>query len=289
MRRPGSVAYQGARIAWFEARRRVRQVASPLRATPDFLIIGAQRSGTTSLSNYLAQHPSVLEAMVKEVHFFDLNYNKGLLWYRTHFPLRPVMDARARLTREPVICGDATPYYLFHPLVARRVYETFPEIKLIVTLRNPIDRAFSHYQHERRKGREALDFEEAIDREDARLAGTEAGLSSETLTYSPAHRNQSYLARGRYAEQLERWQKFFPKPQLLILTNDELDRNPARATSLAFEFLGIPPFNVDHFPRKNKAEYEGMRAETRRHLIEYFKPHNAKLSALLGRNVDWDK
>lgn len=149
---------------------------------PDFLIIGAQKGGTTSLYTYLCQHPRVVGASRIEVHFFDLAYDKGWWWYRSHFPVHVFRRG------ERIVTGEASPYYIFHPLVPERVRKDLPNVKLVAILRNPVDRAYSHYQHVRRNGREPLSFEEAIEREPPRTEGEAEIISSDDEYQSSAHR-----------------------------------------------------------------------------------------------------
>jgi hypothetical protein len=122
-----------------------RTATSRLRLLPNFIIIGSARSGTTSLYNYLVQHPGIAPALRKEVHFFDYNYQRGCSWYQGQFPTHPYMHYMQTIHRQAMITGEASPYYLFHPYVPQRVAQLLPEIKLIALLRNPIERAFSHY------------------------------------------------------------------------------------------------------------------------------------------------
>ena len=172
-----------------ETRIRMRQA----RALPDAIIIGAQKCGTSSLHNYLTQHPGVIAPLRKEVHYFDDNYRRGERWYRAHF-------GRAG---GPGINLDSSPYYLFHPLAAQRAHQLLPDARLIVMLRDPVRRAYSHYWHERDKRRESLSFADALDAEPLRIARDAQRLAQGEIDSSPDHRRYSYLARGRYAEQLE--------------------------------------------------------------------------------------
>jgi hypothetical protein len=187
----------------------LRRMTGPARMLPDFVIIGGQRCGTTSLYNYLLEHPCVAGSFAKEVHYFDDNYSKGDTWYRAHF----VTNLEAEKIREAkgyFMTGEATPYYLFHPLVPERFVELLPKCKPIVLLRNPVDRAYSHYNMEVRKEREPLSFEKALASEEKRLEGeTEALLSGKALT-SYNHRRFTYRARGLYYDQLERWASRIP-------------------------------------------------------------------------------
>ncbi|HXS47682.1 MAG TPA: sulfotransferase domain-containing protein, partial [Solirubrobacterales bacterium] len=180
----------------------LRRTNAGQRPLPDFLIIGAQKGGTTSLHAYLSEHRRVSPSSTKEVHFFDHAYDRGLGWYRAHFQ----RSAKAPLS----LSGEATPYYLFHPLVPARVAETLPESRLIVILRDPVDRAFSHHNHELALGFEDLPFEEAIEREPERLEGEQERILEDPGYRSFAHQHHSYVSRGRYAEQLERWLAHVP-------------------------------------------------------------------------------
>src|SRR5437773_8026085 len=184
------------------------------RPLPDFLIIGAQKAGTTALYSYLRRHPHVTGPSWKEVSFFDRHYTRGEAWYRGNFP--NVIRARGALV------GEASPSYLFHPLAPERVAALVPDARLITLVRNPVDRALSHYHHEVALGREPLAFEEAIDAEPERTRGEEERLVGEPGYFSHAWWNYTYLARGRYAEQLERWLALFPPDQVLVLASYDL-------------------------------------------------------------------
>ena len=133
------------------------------RPLPDFLILGAQKAGTTALYSYLRKHPSIIGPSWKEVSYFDRHYARGPAWYRGNFP--------NKLRTRGALVGEASPSYLFHPLGPRRVRELVPEARLVALLRDPVDRALSHYNHERALGREPLSFEDALAAEDDRLRG----------------------------------------------------------------------------------------------------------------------
>jgi hypothetical protein len=258
-----------------------RQLTAPLRGLPSALIIGAQRSGTTSLFNYLVQHPDVLPPIGKEIHYFDLNYDRGVQYYRGRFPYS--RQLRHALTL------DATPYYLAHPLVPQRAAQLLPQVKLIAVLRNPVDRALSHYQHEVREGRETLSFAEAIEKESERLAGEEERLRNEPGYYSWNHRRYSYVRRGLYLEQLKRWLQYFPRSQLLVLQSERLFRDPPGATASVHRFLGLRDYRLEHYDdRYQRGNYQrDMPEELKSQLIAYFEPHNRELFRWLGEEFDW--
>ena len=151
-------------LGLLEAGRRVelRHRMKQSRVLPQAVILGAQKSGTSSLHYYLVQHPGVVAPLRKEVHYFDLNLARGEAWYRAHFGL----------DGEPGVSIDSSPYYLYHPVVPARLHALLPGARLIVLLRDPVRRAYSHYWHERDKGRESLAFEDAVAAEAERLGNS---------------------------------------------------------------------------------------------------------------------
>jgi Sulfotransferase domain len=247
------------------------------RPLPDFLILGAQKSGTTALFAYLRQHPSVSGPFWKEVSFFDRHYVRGARWYRGNFPLR-----RGR------IVGEASPSYVLHPLAPRRVGELVPNARLIVLLRNPVDRAHSHYQHEVELGREPLSFEDALAAEDERLHGEVERIVADPTYFSTAWWSHTYKTRGLYAEQLERWFAIFPREQLLVLSNEELADDTHGTYARVLEHIGAPPHRLADYPRVFDRVYGEMQPATRQRLSEYFAEPNRRLSELLGRDFGWE-
>lgn len=257
-----------------------RTLTAPLRALPSLLIIGAQRSGSTSLFNYLVRHPNVLPPLGKEVHYFDLHYARGVMWYRGRFPF--AYRLRGGMTL------DASPYYLMHPLAPERAARLLPEVKLIAVLRNPIDRAFSHYQHEVRDGRETLPFEEAIDQEGRRVDGEEDRLRNEPGYYSYAHHRYSYVRRGLYLEQLRRWTASYPRERLLVIQSEALFRDPAAIVARVQAFLGLSSHREESYRPFYQGNYDRqMPGELRRRLAALYEPHNLELYRWLGEEFDW--
>jgi hypothetical protein len=235
-------------------------------ALPDFLVIGGQRCGTTSLHSYLAAHPQVRAATGKELQYFSLHYGRGERWYRGHFPP----------SSPGVVCFEASPLYLFHPDAPSRAAATLPRGRYIALLRDPVERAWSHYLHTRSYGQESLDFAAALAAEESRLA-TPDGL-----------RRYSYAARGRYAEQLSRWLAHVPRERLLVLRSEDLYADPTTVYAQVLGFLGLDAFTPAEFAvhtrRVGRAEPP---AEAVRVLREHFAPHNARLADLLGWPDPW--
>ena len=258
-----------------------RELTAPMRGLPSVLIIGAQKGGTTSLFNYLVQHPGIREPFGKEIHYFDLHYGRGPRWYQGRFPYRRQLEG-GKLTL------DASPYYLAHPLAAERAAAMLPNVKLIALLRNPIDRALSHYQHERKGGREPLSFAEAVAQEPERTRGEEERLRREPAYYSWNHHRYTYLRRGQYVDQLRRWAECFPRERLLVLQSEALFRDPAGVTEAVYRFLGLAPHRLGHYKTFLAGSYErGMPADLRMKLAAHFEPYNRELYRWLGEEYDW--
>ena len=219
------VSYRAGK-ALGRADRAVRRATSSARTRPTYLVIGAQKAGTTSLHHYLSQNPAVLTARVKEVQYFTKYYARGEGWYRGQFPLVTHERAvRRRIGVSPAV-GEATAACLFDPRSPERVHAFDPEMKLVALLRDPIERAYSAFQMELRWGRETGTFEEALDREETDLPGVLERLRTNPNAGVSSGLGRSYVARGLYADQLERWLQLFDRDQLLILMSDDLDRGP---------------------------------------------------------------
>lgn len=264
-----------------------RQLTAPRRTLPEFVIAGAQKAGTTSLFGYLSGHPQCAASMTKEVHYFDKHFARGENWYRMHFPLT-AQPRDARGGHSNWRCFESSPYYMFDPRVPSRMRQTLPGAKVIFLLRNPVSRAYSHYQHSVRRGREPLSFEEAIEAESDRLAGEHQRLLAEAHYQSKAHRNFSYLARGVYVDQLARWQASFSADQLLVINAERLFRKPREAFTEVLDFLGLDPWMPAEFATHNSGRYRTpMSPAARDRLTSYFTPHNERLFDLLGKRFNW--
>ena len=260
-----------------------------LRTLPDFLIIGGQKCGTSSFYRNLVKHPAIVPAFEKEIYFFNGKFHKGINWYRTHFPLLPYKYYVTKICRQKFLTGEATPGYIFHPHVPKRVSEVLPHVKIIVLLRNPVDRAYSHYYHELRKKRETLSFEDAIKAEEKRLHGEFEKLIKNERYKSFNYIHYSYLARGIYVDQLQRWNNFFKKEQILLLKSEDFFRDPQTSFDQALQFLGLPGWQVNDFRKAHVGYYPKMDTAIRNRLLNYFEPHNHKLYEYLGINFGWDE
>lgn len=271
------------RTTWF-----IRSLNSRNRVLPDFVIIGAAKGGTTSLFNYLIAHPLVAEPLKKEVHYFDRNYQKGEQWYRMHFPTRSFMEEGP--DGKKLITGEASPYYLSHPLAAGRLRKLLPEAKLILLLRNPVDRALSNYQHMIRLGIESEPLQRALELEAIRTKGEREKLISDPGYYSFNHHHFSYTARGIYWQELESWFTEFPKEQFLIMDSESFYGNPGNVFLNTQRFLGLMPWEPEKYKTFNSGgDYEPIDPNLRAQLVEFFRPHNEKLFQILGKRFNWDQ
>ena len=215
----------------------------------------------------------------KELHFFDENYSNGMDWYLKFFNRKEGISH--------LCSGEASPYYFFHPLVPARIFKTFPSMKLILLLRNPVSRAYSQYHHMKRKGRISLSFEHCILLEQEILAGRKEAFFNDENHSDLMFRRFSFLARSRYAEQLSEWLKYFPREQLLIIRSEDYFSNSGQTFQEVFNFLGLPPAEIILTKEHHSSDYPPMKAETREQLADYFKPFNQQLYELTGRDFGW--
>jgi lipopolysaccharide transport system ATP-binding protein len=180
--------------------------------------------------------------------------------------------------------GVSSPSYLFDPRTPERVRQALPQVKLIALLRNPVDRAYSQYQMNFRKDIEPLSFEDAIAAEPERLRArsdwSDAGWR--------AAGHVSYLTRGHYAEQLQRWFDHFSREQVLVVKSETFFAQPDDVFARTLDFLGLSAWQPDEYRASNSGEYEQMRPETRARLMKYFGPHNRRLFELLGGDFGWE-
>lgn len=264
-----------------------RDLTAKKRILPSFIIIGAQRCGTTSLYDYLSHHPQIIPSPVKELFYFDDYYTRPIEWYKSFFPTEKEREKLERDLVASVITGEASPSYFFHPYAAKRIKETLPDVKLILVLRDPIERAYSHYNHIKRLNREPLSFEEALEKELERITPDVEKLAKDENYKADLRRDYSYLTRGYYALQLKEWYKHFPKEQLLIIQSEEFYRETPKVYDEIVEYLGLNSYTLPTFEAKNALKYAKMAPETKEKLKAYFAPKNEELYELLGKRFDW--
>jgi hypothetical protein len=258
------------------------------RMLPGFLIVGAQRCGTTSMFRTLSQHPAVLKPLLhKGVHYFDTGYEHNLAWYQGHFPLRAHAAMVQRSAGQAAVTFESSPYYMFHPLAARRISEDLPGVKLLVLVRDPVERAYSAHAHELARGYENEPFERALELEDQRLAGEAERIVSEPGYLSHTHQHNAYVTRGHYADQLERLAGLFGRDRLHIVDSGRFFTDPEPVYDAVLEFLGLRPHRYPAFERHNARPRSAMPETLRVRLSEHFLPHDERLTAWLGQPPSW--
>ncbi|MFC6152716.1 sulfotransferase domain-containing protein [Nocardioides yefusunii] len=263
------------------------------RPGPDFLITGTKRGGTTSLFNYLLMHPGVLGLFPesrgkKSTDFFFADDQHSESWYRSHFHTRRHRERIERRLGYAPVGGEASPYYLWDPRIAGKVAAQYPGVKALVLLRDPVERAWSHYQERTQNGVEPLGFAEALAAEPARLEGEIDRMLADPTYHSTSHDWYSYRSRGIYLPQLQNWLTHFHRDQVLVLRSEDMYGDVQGVFDQVSEFLGLDrvtlpttrTFNASH--RKSSVP-EPVRSE----LAEFYAPHNLALEDFLGFDLDW--
>jgi hypothetical protein len=264
------------------------QLTHSARMLPGFLIVGAQRCGTTSMYRALSQHPIVLRAVLqKGVHYFDTDYVRGMGWYQAHFPLK----ARARWVGRSAglapMTFEASPYYMFHPLAGERIARDLPGVRLIVLVRDPVERAYSAHAHELARGYETEPFERALELEAARLDGEVERLMADPAYVSHGHQHHAYVARGRYVEQLERLERLVGRDRIHVVDSSAFFADPEPAYEAVLDFLGLPHCGNVAFERHNARSRAPMPESLRTELAAYFRPYDSRLGRWLGGEPSW--
>lgn len=258
------------------------------RVLPSLLLVGAQRCGTTALTEAIFRLPMVERPRRgKGSHYFSYNHHRGWGWFRSQFPTERQAERVQRRTGHPMVCFDACPYYLFHPLALERMAAALPDAKILVMLRDPVRRAESHYHHSVAHGHEELPFDAALDAEEARIAGEVEAMIADPDYYSAAHEHHSYVAKGRYAPQLRRLFDLYPAEQVLVLQAEAFYREPDRMLRAVTDLAGLPTASLAPRDDRNGHRYEPMSAEIKQRLIDTFRDDNEELYDLLGERYDW--
>jgi len=261
------------------------------RPLPDFLVVGTKRGGTTSLWRYLLRHPLVPRLFpawnTKTSHYFEENYGRGEAWYRSHFPTARRRAALERKHGAPPKAGEAAPMYMFHPLAAERVVALMPWVRIVVLLRDPVERAYSHWKERRGEGVEPLDFAEALAAEASRTRGERAKMIVDPWYFSERYDWYAYRERGRYLEHLEPWLDRFERSQFLFLPSEMLYRSPAASYARVLDHVGLPPHELPSYEVFNDRPSKGMDPGARAELTAHYRPHNEELAARLGLTLDW--
>lgn len=266
------------------------------RVGPDYHIIGAKKSGTTSLANWLGLHQGVARLFpefgsAKSARFFDTpRYRRGERWYRSHFPTRSAVGRRAAQLGYRPLVGESSPYLLAHPVGPQRVLSYTPDVKLIAILRDPVWRAYSHFRDQVALGWESHSrFEDALRAESTRLADMDPQRYANSDYTHFAHEHFGYVDAGHYADQLRRWLEVFPIEQMLVIRFEDMQSKPAKVFSRVTAFLGLPEAtDIELAPRNQRALDQPMAPATQECLRAYFAPLNEDLAQLIGTTPWWE-
>ena len=275
------------RIIYYQLiQRHIFAITGFIRVIPDFLVIGAKRCGTTSLYQHLPEHPCISKSPHDNMGFFNDNFHLGVNWYKSFFP--------TTFTRKKIkskfgdfLAFDVTTKYMEEESTANNVYQTKPNMKIIIILRNPVDRAYSQYHLSVRQTAERRSFEDVVEENMNRLNKE----SHEHYEIKPkfSAKEDNYLKKGLYALQLRYWLKIFPRENILIVSTEEFESNQQIIYNKIFEFLNISKFEVKNTKKMQKGNYPPIKSETRNLLLDYFRPHNHELFELINMKFDWDK
>lgn len=240
-----------------------RKLFSPWRRLPDFLIIGVQKGGTTSLHHYLNQHSCIQMALGKEVHYFDRDdhYHKGVNWYKAFFPLS--LAAKGQLV------GEVTPRYMFRENVPARSHRLLPHAKIIVLLRDPVTRVYSHYKMLKASNETLPDFEVFL----------EKNIRNETISLEENGKSSgkkfNVLERSRYSDQIKRWLEYYPREQFLFLESETFFEQPETTLKTVHAFLGLPYEHPKDLTPQNTGKYNtAIDEKSRKILNEHFQESN---------------
>lgn len=264
-----------------------RRLTARMRTLPDFLVLGAMRCGTTSLYTYLSEHPDVLPSWTKEIHYLDRRYARGADWYRANFPLAVSRHWHALRHGRQASVFESTPAYMAHPDGARRLAGIVPKARLVVLLRNPADRAYSHYQLNVRSGRERHTFDKALEREGRRIDGERQRLLGDQTYRSRKYFRYGYRTRGLYLDQLLEYERFFGREQILVLKSEDFFEDTQQVYDEVVRFLDLQPWTLRSTTPVNVSGYSGAKPAGYDGLRESFAPHNTRLYDFLGRDFAW--
>jgi hypothetical protein len=278
----------GARRLGRRAATAYGRATASLRSTPDFLLVGAQRCGTTSLFRALLSHPHVLRAnFLKGVNYFDVNADKGMSWYRAHLPLVATARRHAAPGQDHAQVFEASGYYMFHPHAPRRIVDELPDVKVVAMVRDPVERAFSAYKHEFARGFETETLERALDLEDARVVPELDRMLNDADYQSPIYRHQAYRRRGQYAEQLQPFVEGLGRHRVHVVQSELFFTQPVEEYTRLLEFLDLPVVLPRSFDRYNPRPSAPMDASIAARLRQHFESHDAALEAFLHAPPSW--
>lgn len=253
---------------------------------PSFMIIGAQKAGTTYLYSILRQHPQVIEPVYKEAHFFDYdnNYKEGLFKYKLNF------DLSFRFKKNQ-LTFEATPDYLHHRDAPKRISHFFPHMKMIIVLRDPVARAYSAWKMHHYHFKNNLKYNWLYDPRTFEQVVEQGVNSASKDTWSL----MNHVGRSLYGQQIMNYFHYFPKDHFLILFHKDLATNPQQSINRITDFVNISEFSISKVDKHNERYWEnksdssisGIREKEKHILLEYYKGDKELLNTILKINIEW--
>ena len=262
------------------------RITAPGRDYPDFLILGNSFCAKTLLYNYLMEHKLILKNFREESAFFVDYFDKGTNWYKANFPSSLKKFILKRKYGKIPLVGETInlPYYE----IPKRVQCLIPHPKIIVILRNPIDRAYASYLSLVRKGIETLSFEEAINHKIDRWSDVNEKLTENKIE-GLEEKTSSYLTNSIYVDDIKNWARVFPKEEMLFLKSEELFEMSLDTVNKVLKFLNLEPISkLQNFSKKLERDIKEVDSPLQKKLKDFFKPHNKRLYDFLGIDLGWD-
>jgi hypothetical protein len=272
-----------------------RNSTSTFRVLPNFIIIGSGRAGTTALYTYLIQHPSIFAASTKnnesvsDLHFFEYMTSDKISWYKSHFPTKFTKNFHNLKYKNNFVTGEYTSTYMYNRNVPKRISKLLPDVKLIIILRNPVNKAYSTYSQQYHFNEYSSSFEDTIQAEFKRMELCKT--NPELYTKNPdfdSHVVTNLIRHGMYSEYLEEWIKFFPKNQFLIIDSEELKNSTQETVNKVFNFLNVFPHKISNLSKVNVGKYSPLDKKSKDLLSKFYKPYNEKLNNLLDTKFEWN-
>ena len=251
-----------------------------VRSDPDFLIIGSQKAATTTLHSYLSKNKNIHSSKIKEIQFFNMNYDRSIKYYKSCFPIKN----KNKLTFE------ATPDYIDHPLAPKLCYEMFPNIKLIVTLREPVERAFSHFNFVQGYSADErnISFEEGLNLESDRMDMAFEHIFTDRYNSARMFSNYGYLRKGEYVTHLNNWLEYYPIERFHFVDFKDIKSDIHIVIRKICNFLEVPFQKIPQPKHLNKTAYnEKINKETYYNLRNHYRDYNDRLFKLISKDLNW--
>jgi hypothetical protein len=275
---------------WF---RLINRPTSHFRILPKVLLIGASKCGTSSMAELLSAHPNCLPPFYKEVRFFDSSRirPRRLDLYRAHYPTQAWQRLKESITGRQLWTADFSPTYYDHPHAPRRIFSTLGnDVKLILMVRNPVDRTYSQYRFQKTLGNETADsFDEALRLEAERIEGEDDRQRADERYFSRKRNHFGYTTRSFYFRYIRNWLEYFPPEQLHLVVLEDFEKAPQTVFDGLCDFLESPRHPINPIVRNASKIQSPMSSTTRSMLVEKFRAHNREMSEFFGRDFDWDQ